>query len=100
MGGTAVAVGAGVEAWGSPWGFCSVMTSDLWVDDGQPGIKREGVREGDFLKGTSDRRSQPPFMLSARKTLPVVAIATILECSEKGLKEMGSCISPEASLRE
>lgn len=43
-----------------------------------------------FLKGTSATRSFPPLILSARKTFPVVAIATIWECSLKGLNEMGS----------
>lgn len=52
-----------------------------------------------FLKGTSLIKSFPPIKLSARKTFPVVAMATICECSLKGLNEMGSWISPEA-LRE
>ena len=43
-----------------------------------------------FWKGTSLIKSFPPLMLSARKTLPVVAIATMCECSLKGLKEIGS----------
>ena len=52
-----------------------------------------------FLNLTSFTRSLLPFILSARKTLPVVAIATICECSLKGLNEMGSWISP-VPLRE
>ena len=43
-----------------------------------------------LLKGVSDIRSFPPLMLSARNTLPVVAIATMCECSLKGLNEIGS----------
>lgn len=53
-----------------------------------------------FLKGLSLTKSFPPLMLSARNTLPVVAIATIWECSLNGLKEMGSWISPVASFLE
>lgn len=43
-----------------------------------------------FLKATSLTKSLPPLMLSARYTFPVVAIATMWECSLKGLNEMGS----------
>lgn len=43
-----------------------------------------------FLKETSFTKSFPPLILSARKTLPVVAIATICECSLNGLNEIGS----------
>lgn len=52
-----------------------------------------------FLNLTSATRSLPPFILSARKTFPVLAIATICECSLKGLNEIGSWISP-VGLRE
>ena len=43
-----------------------------------------------FLNFTSATRSLPPLTLSARKTFPVVAIATMWECSLNGLKEIGS----------
>lgn len=48
-----------------------------------------------LLNFLSSKRSLPPLMLSARNTFPVVAIATILECSLKGLNEIGSWISPD-----
>lgn len=47
-----------------------------------------------FLKFTSLTKSFPPFMLSARNTFPVDAIATMCECSLKGLNDIGSWISP------
>lgn len=52
--------------------------------------KSTELYEAYFLNFTSATRSRPPFMLSARKTFPVVAIATMCECSLKGLKEIGS----------
>ena len=54
----------------------------------------------DFLKSVSDTRSFPEaanrFTVSARKILPVVAIATMCECSENTLKVTGSFSSPLA----
>ena len=47
-----------------------------------------------FLKRTSATKYLPPLTDSAKKTLPVVAIATICECSLNGLNEIGSWISP------
>jgi len=54
------------------------------------------VDETHFIKRTSFTKSTPPLTLSARKTFPVVAIATICECSLNGLNEMGSWYSLEA----
>lgn len=83
------------EAGGSPWGFWSVITSSLRKAKKSTALRtgREGTY---FLKRTSLRRSTPPLTLSAKKTFPVVAIATIWECSLKGLNEIGSWYSPEA----
>jgi hypothetical protein len=43
-----------------------------------------------LLNLTSATRSLPPLMLSARKTFPVEAMATMWECSLKGLNVIGS----------
>ena len=74
-----------------------MMTSSLHM--GQYSEPRDACIITHFLNFTSATRSRPPLILSARKTLPVVAIATIWECSLNGLNEMGSWISPEG-LRE
>jgi hypothetical protein len=53
-----------------------------------------------FLTGISANKSLFPLTLSARYTLPVIATATMWECSLNGLNEIGSCISFVASFRE
>lgn len=63
-----------------------IIPGDLLAES--PGLARTAKTH--FLNLTSATRSRPPLTLSAKKTLPVVAIATICECSLKSLKEMGS----------
>jgi len=68
-----------------------VMTSDLQRVNASDFRNHGGTY---FLKGESSMASLPPifFKLSARYTLPVVASATMCECSENGLNDIGSCI--------
>lgn len=65
-----------------------MMTSSLQTDIRH--ARQVRLDATHFLNLTSATRSWPPLMLSARNTLPVVAMATICECSLNGLNEIGS----------
>jgi hypothetical protein len=95
IGVAAAAVEEGIELEGIPCGFCNVITSSLKACAiRMRQITRERVAY--FLNFTSPTKSLPSFMLSDKNTFPVVAIATMCECSLKGLNDIGSWISPVA----